>query len=212
MAVCPWWDWRSPPRYNGRRFLEAGTAMQAFALVEDETMINEEITLANFNSDFVYNKRHPKDFFRARAAKDRPLLRAGTVLWKCADFGIGPSHAITEWWVIGEHLQEVLRRCAILGTSVQRYCRARYAVIWEWRSAMSFVVEARLKQSVYGFSGETAAIDTQFSVRGQDTGLKNIALIGGDPQLCIPNLTMDHIEQISQRRSDSLPTGWRSKA
>jgi len=175
-------------------------------------MLNEGISLAKFNGDFVYNKRHPKDFFRAKAAKERPLLPAGTVLWKCADFGISPAHTITEWWVIGEHLQEVLRRCAYLGTSVQRYSRARYSVIWEWRSAMSLVVEARLKQPVYGFSGQTAAVNTQYSVRGQDTGLKNIALIGGDPQLCIPYLTVDHIEQIKQRRSDSLPFGWRSKA
>jgi len=175
-------------------------------------MLNEEISLGKFNGDYVYNKRHPKDFFRSKAAKERSLLPEGTVLWKCADFGISPSHAITEWWVIGKHLEEVLRRCARLGTSVQRYCRARYAVIWEWRSAMSYLVEARLLQSVYGFSGETAAVDTQYSVKGQDTRLRNIALIGGDPQLCIPNLTIGHIAEIRQRPSGSLPAGWQSKA
>jgi hypothetical protein len=170
-------------------------------------MLNEEISLAKFNGDFFYNGRHPKDFFRSKAAKERMLLPEDTVLWKCADFGINPSHAITEWWVPGKHFEEVLRRCARLGTSVQRYCRARYAVIWEWQSAMSRVVEARLVQSVYGFSGEAAAVGTQYSTEGQDTHLKNIALIGGDPQLCIPNLTVNHIRQISLKSSDSLPAG-----
>jgi hypothetical protein len=168
-------------------------------------MLNEEISLDKFNGDFFYNNRHPKDFFRSKKAKERILLPEDTVLWKCTDFGISPSHAITEWWVHGKHLEEVLRRCAGLGTTVQRYCRARYAVIWEWKSGMTRVVEARLIQSVYAFSGETAAVDTQYSTAGKDTGLKNIALIGGDPQLCIPNLTVNHIKQISLKSSASLP-------
>jgi hypothetical protein len=172
--------------------------------------LNEEISLTKFNGDFVYNGKHPKDFFRAKAARERLLLPVDTVLWKCADFGISPSHAITEWWIIGTQLEEVLQRCARLRTSVRRYCRARYAVIWEWRSAMSYVVEARLAKAVYGFSGETAAVDSHYSVKGQETLIKNIALIGGDPQLCIPNLTVDHIREISQEPSDSLPAGWRS--
>lgn len=166
-------------------------------------ILNEEISLVQFNSNFVYNGKHPKDFFRAKAAKERALLQKGTVLWKCSDYGISPSHAITEWWVIGKHLGEVLLRCARLNTSVQRYCRARYAVIWEWRSAMSYVVEARLVKEVYGFSGETAAVDSHYSARGQETLLKNISLIGGDPQLCIPNLTVGHIEEISLKPSHS---------
>jgi hypothetical protein len=173
-------------------------------------MLNEEIELSKFNTSFEYNKRHPKEFFRGNAAADRLLLPIDKVLWKCSDFGISPSHTITEWWVLGEHLEEVLRRCSNLGISVQRYCRDRYAVIWEWKNAMAFVVEARLKQPVYGFGGQTKAVDTRYSVRGQDTGLKNIALIGGDPQLCIPNLTTSHIEQINQRPSDLLPLGWHS--
>jgi hypothetical protein len=174
-------------------------------------MLNEEISLTKFNGDFFYNNRQPKDFFRAKRAKERLPLPVDTVLWKCSDFGISSSHAITEWWVMGEHLEEVLRRCARLGTSVQRYCRARYAVIWEWRSAMSYVVKAKLMEPVYGFSGETAAVDSKYSIGGQDTSLKNIALIGGDPQLCIPRLTTGDITEISQEASDSLPAGWRSK-
>ena len=173
--------------------------------------LNEEISLAAFNGNFVYNRKHPKEFFRGKAARERPLLPVDTVLWKCSDYGISPSHAITEWWIIGPHLEQVLERCARLGTSVQSYCRARYAVIWEWGSAMSYVVEARLTKAVYGFSGETAAVNTQYSLRGQDTSLKNIALIGGDPQLCIPNLTVEHIREISQKPSDALPGSRRGK-
>ncbi len=174
-------------------------------------VLNESISLHEFNTTFTYNKRQPKDFFRGHAAASRDQLSAGTVLWKCADFGISPSHKISEWWIVRDHLTEVLRRCGGLGVSLQRYCRARYAVIWEWRSAASYLIEARLLQPVYGFSGQTAPVDTRFSVRGQDTGLKNITLIGGDPQLCIPNLTTLHIAQISCTPSDSQPPGWKTR-
>jgi len=54
-------------------------------------MLNEEISLAKFNTYFVYNQRHPKDFFRGKAARDRLLLPEETVVWKCADFGINES-------------------------------------------------------------------------------------------------------------------------
>jgi hypothetical protein len=165
-------------------------------------MLNENISLADFNGTFVYNGRSPREFFRGKAAKARTLLPVDTILWKCSDFGISPSHAITEWWVIGHHFDVVKQRCARLGTSVQRYCRTRYAVIWEWKSGMSQIVTARLLQAVYGFDGETAAVPTQYSVEGADTKLKNIALIGGDPQLCIPNLTPQHIAEISQKPSN----------
>ena len=165
-------------------------------------MLNENISLADFNGTFVYNGRSPKDFFRGKTAKARQLLPVDTILWKCSDYGISPSHAITEWWVIGDHLDVVKQRCARLRTSVQRYCRTRYAVIWEWKSGMSQIVTARLLQGVYAFAGETAAVGTQYSVEGADTKLKNIALIGGDPQLYIPNLTTQHISEISQKPSN----------
>jgi hypothetical protein len=63
-------------------------------------MLNEEISLAKFNGDFFYNNRQPKDFFRAKRAKERLPLPVDTLLWKCSDFGISSSHAITEWWVM----------------------------------------------------------------------------------------------------------------
>lgn len=174
-------------------------------------VLNENISLCEFNTTFTYNERQPKDFFRGQAAASREQLPAATVLWKCADFGISPAHRISEWWVVQTHLNEVLRRCGDLGVSLQRYCRARYAVIWEWRSAASYLIEARLLKPVCAFSGQTAPVDTRFSVLGQDTGIKNIALIGGDPQLCIPNLTTLHIAQITQTPSNSLPPRWQTR-
>jgi hypothetical protein len=164
-------------------------------------VLNENISLAEFNTTFIYGKHKPKDFFHHQAAKSRDLLMAGTILWKCADFGIDRSHAISEWWAPGVHFQEVERRCLSLDTSVQRYCRTRYAVIWEWGSALSYILKACLLSSVYGFSGKTAGVGTQYSVSGQDTGQKNISFIGGDPQLCIPNMTYSDIAQISQTPS-----------
>lgn len=172
---------------------------------------NENITLQEFNTTFTYNNRQPKDFFRRHRADSRDLLREGTLLWKCTDFGISPSHAISEWWAPQSHLNEVLKRSSNLGVSLQRYCRARYAVIWEWRSALSYLIEGQLLKPVYAFRGETASVGTGFSVRGQDTGIKNIVLIGGDPQLCIPNLATEHIMQIRQVPSDSLPPGWHTQ-
>ncbi len=168
-------------------------------------VLNDNISLQEFNSAFKLNGRQPRDFFCRHAAVSRDLLPPGTVLWKCTDFGISPSHHVSEWWVLHDHLKEVLRRCENLNVLLQRYCRARYAVIWEWKSAASYLVEARLLQPVYAFGGQTADVDTRYTVRGQDTELKNISLIGGDPQLCIPNLNTSHIVQISQVPSDSLP-------
>lgn len=174
-------------------------------------ILNGNITLNEFNTSFAYNKRQPKDFFRGHRADSRDLLPVGTLLWKCTDHGIDPAHKITEWWIQGDHLTEVLQRCLRLGISLRRYCRARYAVIWEWRSAAQYVLRARLVEPVFAFTGQVQPVGTRFTPRGQDTGISNLMLIGGDPQLCIPNLTSVCITQLSLTNSETLPAGWQTQ-
>jgi len=131
------------------------------------------------------------------------------MLWKCTDRQLNSRRGyVTEWWVHGDRLAIALKHSLGMGTSLRTYCRARYAVIWEWRSAAFHLLTARLLKPVYGFAGQTRGMGTKYSVRGQDTGDDSLALIGGDPQLCIPNLTLEEIAQVSFTDSQAVPEGW----
>src|SRR5215469_3203967 len=159
-------------------------------------ILNGDISLGQFNSIYMYNRRQPKDYFRRSLATRRELLPAGTLLWKCTDYQLRAGF-VTEWWAPGDHLKPALEHCMNLGVSLQRYCRVRYAVIWEWGNKASHLLKARLLEPVYAFAGQTKPMGTKHTPGGQDTGMGNLALIGGDPQLCIPNLTLAEITQVS---------------
>jgi hypothetical protein len=69
---------------------------------------------------------------------------------------------------------------------------------------------ARILQPVYAFVGPTKWQNTQFSMDKEDTDLpaNRFALIGGDTQYCIPNLTNSHIAKLSSTSADQLHAGW----
>jgi hypothetical protein len=121
-------------------------------------------------------------------------------LWKCSHYRlISPrvnprtkQAAITEWWAAGEALLSTVKdRCRKLGVSIDIYARARLAVDKDWGNIMDHLLTARLTQNVYGFSGQAKYQPLHGKIRDN-----NVFLIGGDEQLCIPNLTSQHIAQV----------------
>jgi len=177
-------------------------------------ILNTDVPLEVFNSNFTYNGHAPAQAFIGERARERKLVSAGTVLWKCTQFSlVNPSTgAITEWWCSADDLEATLQRCKNLQVSLRRYARARLAVKWEWNNSMDNLLRARILQPVYAFVGPTKWQNTQFSVDKEATALpaKRLALIGGDTQYCIPNLTKAYIAELSRTTADQLPAGWQT--
>ncbi len=175
------------------------------------TILNSDCSLVAFNTVFTYKGHYPAHAFIGARARERKLLSAGTVLWKCSQFSlINPSTgSITEWWCSCDDLDTTLRRCQNLRISLRRYARARLAVIWEWQNSMENLLRARLMQPVYAFVGPTKWQNTQFSIDKENTELpaNRLTLIGGDTQYCIPNLTTTHIAELSRTSADHIPAG-----
>lgn len=172
-------------------------------------ILNSECSLETFNTSYTYKGRHPAQAFIGARARERKLIPAGTVLWKCTQFSlISPfTGSITEWWCSADDLDSTLRRCQNLHISLRRYARARLAVIWEWQNSMEKLLRARLLQPVYAFIGPTKWQNTQFSIDKEDTQLpaNRLTLIGGDIQYCIPYLMSSHIAHLSQTSADQIP-------
>lgn len=81
------------------------------------------------------------------------------------------------------------------------------AVKWEWNNSMDNFLRVRILKPVYAFVGPTKWQNTQFSVDKEATALpaNRLALIGGDTQYCIPNLTNAHIAELSRTTAEQLP-------
>jgi hypothetical protein len=179
-------------------------------------ILNDHITLQEFNSTFVYNNRRPADFFRGAQARDRVLLPAGTILWKCTDYGlVNPrSGSISEWWADDRSFNNILQRSQNLGVSLRTFARTRFAVIWEWENGMTYLLRARLQQSVCGFTGQVAGVTGRYPSDWNSRRLsqamenrlrENIAFIGGEEQYCIPNLTIQHVTEHGRTLAENLP-------
>jgi len=175
-------------------------------------ILNSDCSLEVFNTSFIYKGRHPAQAFVGARARERKLLSAGTILWKCTDFPLVNEGSITEWWCSADDLHATLQLCKNLQVSLRRYARARLAVTWEWGNSMERLLHARLLQPVYAFVGLTKWQNTQLTVDKVDTQLpaNRLALIGGGNQYCIPNLTVSHIVELSRTSADQLPVGWQT--
>jgi len=177
-------------------------------------ILNTDVSLEVFNSRFTYNGHAPAQAFIGGCARERKLVSAGTVLWKCTQFSlVNPSTgSITEWWCSADELDTTLQRCKNLQISLRRYARSRLAVKWEWNNSMDNLLRARILQPVYAFVGLTKWQNTRFSMDKEATALpaNRLALIGGDVQYCIPNLTNAHIAKLSCTLADQLPPEWQT--
>jgi|HubBroStandDraft_6_1064221.scaffolds.fasta_scaffold646409_2 hypothetical protein len=177
-------------------------------------ILNADVKPEVFNSSFTYKGRVPAQAFVGGRARERTLVVAGTVLWKCTEFSlVNPRDgSITEWWCSADELDATLQRCKNLQVSLRRYARARLAVVWEWNNSMDHFLRARLLQPAYAFVGPTKWQNTQSSIDNEKTKLpaSRLALIGGATQYCIPNLTNLHIVELSRTPADQLPAGWQT--
>jgi hypothetical protein len=132
----------------------------------------------------------------------------GFRLYKWTEFGlVNPKTGkITQYWMpwtgfkIGDRsvpgFKELRIRYRNVDGSVgrpQEFARARNAVTEQW-NAMSSILHAELKQPAWGFVGMTGG-QRAYSDPKNLTVRDNVFLIGGDYQLCIPNLTPEHIQK-----------------
>lgn len=76
----------------------------------------------------------------------------------------------------------------------QEFARARNAVTHQWNE-MTSVLKAKFRKPVWGFVGRTAP-QRFYEDRKNPDLLANVSWIGGDFQLCIPNLTPEWIEKV----------------
>jgi hypothetical protein len=175
-------------------------------------ILNANIRLQEFNSTYVYRGNSLAQTFLGGRARERKFISAGTVLWKCTEYSlVNPANgAISEFWCSAEDLDGILQRCINLGVSLRRYARARLAVKWEWNNSMENMLRTRTLQPIYAFVGPTKWQNSHFTIDKEKTGLSDnrLALIGGDTQYCIPNLTTAHIAEVSRTSADQMPAGW----
>lgn len=93
--------------------------------------------------------------------------------------------------------KELRTRYRNVGGSVgrpQEFARARNAVTHQWNE-MTSILKARFRKPVWGFVGRTAP-QRFYQDRDKPEVLANVTWIGGDFQLCIPNLTPEWIEKL----------------
>ena len=76
----------------------------------------------------------------------------------------------------------------------QEFARSRNAVTEQWND-MGSLMKAEFKKPVWGFAGRTSG-QRKFNDPDHPAEQFNVVFIGGDFQLCIPNLTPDWIKKL----------------
>jgi hypothetical protein len=149
--------------------------------------------------------------FRLRPLPELVRLADQTCLYKWTEFGLvnpgKPKKPITEYWlpwksfkVEGQEVpgfKELRMRYANKDGSVgrpQEFARSRNAVTEQW-NAMNSILKVQLEVAVWGFVGLTSS-QRAFQDPKKPNDLANVFLIGGDYQLCIPNLKPAHIRKV----------------
>lgn len=111
-------------------------------------------------------------------------------LFRFGDSSTARRSRVPAWWAFVEGRNPRDRGIAPVeqararGESISQYARARLAVDHGWGSAMDVLIKLRLSAPVCGFYGATRS--QQYDSSNKD--LDNVAFIGGDWQLWIPNL------------------------
>lgn len=127
--------------------------------------------------------------------------------WTGFDLVNPTKGSISEYWCpwssfkIGDTVvpgfKELRMRYQNRGGSVgrpQEFARARNAVTEQWNE-MTSITKAEFKEPVWGFVGRIAP-QRKYEDRKHPDILRNVIFIGGDFQLCIPNLTATHIRKL----------------
>lgn len=144
--------------------------------------------------------------------KPVPVLyrfEAKSCVYKWTEFDlVNPKNQkITEYWcpwssfklgtVLVPGFKELRLRYRNVGGSVgrpQEFARARNAVTEQWNE-MTSITKAEFLVPVWGFVGRIAP-QRMYKDENKPAFLDNVIFIGGDFQLCIPNLTTSHIRKL----------------
>jgi hypothetical protein len=136
-------------------------------------------------------------------------LETGSYVYKWTGYDLAhpKTGKITQYWLpwagfkIGSRdvpgFKELRKRYRNIEGGVgrpQEFARARNAVTEQW-NPMSSILKAELLKPVWGFVGLTGP-QRSYKDPKHPTELANVTWIGGDYQLCIPNLTPAHIRKV----------------
>ncbi len=165
----------------------------------------------NQNLRFLDLDEEQRASFRLRPLPELVRLANNQYLYKWTEFGlVNPAKLkkpITEYWLpwkafkvegrevpgFKELRMRYVNRDGGVGRP-QEFARSRNAVTEQW-NAMSSILKVQLKVAVWGFVGLTSSQRAYLDPKNPDK-LANVMLIGGDYQLCIPNLKPDHIRKV----------------
>jgi hypothetical protein len=168
-------------------------------------------TETNQNLRFLDLDEEQRASFLLRPLPELVRFAKGQCFYKWTEFALvnpaKPKNPITEYWLpwkafkVGDRevpgFKELRMRYANKGGGVgrpQEFARSRNAVTEQW-NAMSSILKVQLQVAVWGFVGLTSSQRAYLEPDNPDK-LTNVMLIGGDYQLCIPNLNPHHIRKI----------------
>ncbi len=172
------------------------------------SLLNEDISLEQFNAGYTYNGTRLCDFFSAHAASRAEDLQAGAIFWKCTSFELRMPY--TPWWLPESLYGPIVSRCGALDVSLRLYTRARLAVAYDFnpRQKMDHLLRIQVIVPVRAFIGMTRGVAVEHdSVDDRNRAImaNKLALIGGDEQYCSPNLRPEHVHVLAWTSSDAIP-------
>ncbi len=156
--------------------------------------LNEGSLFATIASNSV------KSAFKAGSPVFKERLRAGTKLFKWTQYQLVGPKGITPWWsllndttlqngMMVPGFDTIQKRIGGGFQNARDYARARNAVTLQWNQLTKPLV-VELTQDVYAFVGVTAH-------QRRDADDDKVFFIGGDYQVWLPGLTIQHVRQIS---------------
>jgi hypothetical protein len=132
--------------------------------------------------------------------ESKELLKQNAKLYKWTQYPLVGPKGVTEWWTLVDPLvlrtgtrvpglQEIHERSARLGVHDRELARARSAVTKQWNDLRQPLF-IELTQPAWAWIGKASG-------QLKDQNLPNVFLIGGNYQVWLPGLTMQHVRQIS---------------
>jgi hypothetical protein len=135
---------------------------------------------------------------------ERVLLKPPVRLYKWTNRQLISEHGISAWWSFVEprHLpsgtliegfRTAEERSRRLGKSHREFARSRAAISDEFGNTLERLLLIQLLDDAWGFVGQASG-QPEFSRQRSD--LQHVFLIGGAPQVWLPNLTPRHVREV----------------
>ena len=164
----------------------------------------------NESKDFVsIATSDDRKAFLNKQPESKELLKAGTKLYKWTQYSLVGPRGITPWWSVVDSLtlktgstlpslQKVHEWDSNLAVHEREYARARSAVTIDWNS-MSKPLFIELIQPVWAWIGKASGqkMYEDDPKKVNETKENNVFFIGGNWQVWLPNLTIQHVRQIA---------------